>query len=151
LIPIALLAAGLANTLWADGLSWTDATRDRLCDPANVKICPEASINQLDGTIAGVKFYTLFAHVSLWIYAKEGAATMNVTVVAETTDHVKHTYQAKVPIKTDERRNPDGSRDSLRSCNAIFEHMEKGLISVLSIDALEANAAGDTLARHEFR
>jgi hypothetical protein len=74
-----------------------------------------------------------------------------MTVVLETTDHVKRTYRReKIPIQI-YHASETKLVTSLRYCTADFGVPDVGIISVLSIDANEIDPKGETIARHIFR
>lgn len=141
-----------ATSLMADGLSWTDPNQDTLCDKSKTFFgigCSVARIHQVDGVIGGMTIY--YAGALLVLYPRDSEAdSVTVTIIYETSDHVKHTYHKEhIPIKVTE---PSGQNNlTMRYCEADFEAAETGVTSMLSIDANEISPSGDIVFRHRFR
>jgi len=150
LLAVALTTA--SASLYAEGLSWTDANKDRICNK-NLPQCPYAVIGQTQADGSPPKVYTLHIVVRLFPGLPENYAnSVSMKVVVETADQVKHTYsQDRLPITLEQISNPGDNPITARFCSFDIQLGDLGAIAVLGIDAAQLDDKGNALARHEFR
>lgn len=140
LLSLTLLAASLCA---AEGLSWTDRNTDTLCNEEVAFVCSGAYMSQsviyIDDK-TGEKIYLLIIELDLYPSAPDNVAdnTMDIIIVTETQDHVKHTTSRRwVPIETKIEPYRNGGTRQSRSCSVSVESVGQGIIAVLSIDGYE--------------
>ena len=142
----------IPGSLHAEGLSWTDANKDKICNK-NLPQCSYATISQIDNPDGGAKAFTVHILVRLFPGLPENYAnSVSIRVVVETADLVKRTYtQDRVPITVEQVTNPGDNPTTERFCAYDIQLVGLGAIEVLGIDAAQRDDKGNILARHEFR
>lgn len=158
LLVVAALSL-LSASLKAEGLSWTDPNKDTACKGGWV--CSQAFISQSEITVMKMKIYSLRIMVALYVNVEDGdsaetvnkriadAKNVSMRIVVETSDHLKRNFsREKIPI---EIYHKEGSVIEIRHCEAEFQLLDTGVISVLGVDADEVNSKADVLTHHVFR
>jgi hypothetical protein len=148
-----LVSVLVSITVKAEGLSWTDPNQDTLCDAKVSFVCSTAKIRLIEGgEIAGLKYHSVYVFFFLYPALPDNrAVSMDLTIVVETQDRLKHTYTQKVPIQTDTSKTPNGNSLTIRYCTMDIPSLGQGVTTVWSIDGTEERPDGKPVVAHRFR